>query len=108
MPQAPAGGMLEACQVAASQWLGLPAFPSASVVGGQVVGALITWSLGIGYYPVEAKGIASLASYGLGLGSACRRRSRPRRGEASHHRRGFRPPTGTGIGSQTAPFRTLS
>ena len=31
--------------------------------------ALITWSLGAGYYPVEVKGIASLASYGLGLAS---------------------------------------
>jgi Zn-dependent protease len=31
--------------------------------------ALITWSLGAGYYPVEVKGIAPLASYGLGLAS---------------------------------------
>jgi Zn-dependent protease/predicted transcriptional regulator len=34
-----------------------------------VIVALITWSLGAGYYPVEAKGIAPLASYGLGLAS---------------------------------------
>jgi Zn-dependent protease/predicted transcriptional regulator len=34
-----------------------------------VIVALITWSLGAGYYPVEVKGIAPLASYGLGLGS---------------------------------------
>jgi Zn-dependent protease len=31
--------------------------------------ALITWSLGAGYYPVEVKGITPLASYGLGLAS---------------------------------------
>ena len=34
-----------------------------------VIVALITWSLGAGYYPVEVKGIAPLASYGLGLAS---------------------------------------
>jgi Zn-dependent protease/predicted transcriptional regulator len=34
-----------------------------------VIVALITWSLGAGYYPVEAKGIAPLAAYGLGLAS---------------------------------------
>ncbi len=34
-----------------------------------VIVAFITWSLGAGYYPVEVKGIAPLASYGLGLAS---------------------------------------
>jgi Zn-dependent protease len=34
-----------------------------------VIVALITWSLGAGYYPVEVNGIAPLASYGLGLAS---------------------------------------
>jgi len=34
-----------------------------------IIVALITWSLGAGYYPVEVKGIAPLASYGLGLAS---------------------------------------
>ncbi|HEX8975413.1 MAG TPA: site-2 protease family protein [Solirubrobacteraceae bacterium] len=34
-----------------------------------VIVALITWSLGAGYYPVEVKGITPTASYGLGLAS---------------------------------------
>ena len=35
-----------------------------------IIVALITWSLGAGYYPGEVHGIAPLASYALGLGSA--------------------------------------
>lgn len=35
-----------------------------------VIVALITWSLGAGYYPGEVSGIAPVASYGLGLASA--------------------------------------
>jgi len=35
-----------------------------------VIVALITWSLGAGYYPGAVHGIAPLASYGLGLASA--------------------------------------
>ncbi len=35
-----------------------------------IIVALITWSLGAGYYPGEVHGIAPLASYGLGLASA--------------------------------------
>jgi len=35
-----------------------------------IIVALITWSLGAGYYPSEVHGIAPLTSYALGLGSA--------------------------------------
>ncbi len=35
-----------------------------------IIVALITWSLGAGYYPSQVHGIAPLASYGLGLASA--------------------------------------
>ena len=35
-----------------------------------IIVALITWSLGDGYYPGEVHGIAPFASYGLGLASA--------------------------------------
>ena len=35
-----------------------------------IIVALITWSLGAGYYPGEVHGIAPLASYALGLASA--------------------------------------
>jgi len=35
-----------------------------------VIVALITWSLGAGYYPDQVHGITRLASYGLGLASA--------------------------------------
>jgi Zn-dependent protease/CBS domain-containing protein len=35
-----------------------------------IIVALITWSLGADYYPSEVHGIASLASYALGLASA--------------------------------------
>ncbi len=35
-----------------------------------IIVALITWSLGAGYYPSEVHGIAPVASYGLGLASA--------------------------------------
>jgi Zn-dependent protease len=35
-----------------------------------IIVALITWSLGVSYYPSEVHGIAPIASYALGLGSA--------------------------------------
>ncbi len=35
-----------------------------------IIVALITWSLGAGYYPGQVHGIAPLASYALGLASA--------------------------------------